>query len=170
MYNNVVTAIDKIHTYLLRFNTCFIANQLWVPICYDFSDQLIWQCWLHSLVSEWLYALLCFWPMTMPPDHGSLESEWLWCLTVLISPADNFCPWLFSLWVAVVTCCVFGLLTMPIIASPVGMWLWCSAVSSLLTMPVLHLLACEWLYCLAVACWQCPFLALQPVSGCGTLL
>ena len=102
----------------------------------------------------------------------SLVCEWLLCLTVfetywrgqsltfqLVSgchrllcfkPTDNDCPWLFSLWVAAVP------------------WY----VSNLVTIPVLGSSASEWLSCLSVfqACWQCLFLALQPVSDSCALL
>ena len=99
------------------------------------------------------------------------------------------------MWVAVVPCCISGLLTMPVLGSPGCEWLWCLAMflacwqccpwlfrewvavvpccfSSLLTMPILGSSGSEWLWCLVVflACWQCLSLTLQPVSSCDALL
>ena len=94
-------------------------------------------------------ALLCL-------KSADNPCPWLfreWAAVVLwyvFKPADNPCPWLFRKWVAAVLYCVWSLLTISVLGSPV----------------------CEWLLCLAVfaACWQSLFLALQPVSGCCTLL
>ena len=65
-----------------------------------------------------------------------------------IKPADNACSWLFSLWVAAVTCYASSLIH--IFGSPV----------------------CGWFPCLTVFwfCWQCWSLACQLVSGCHSLL
>ena len=126
--------------------------------------------WLSSM---WVAAVsCCVSSLLMMPVLGSPEGEWLlclalyqacwWCLflalqnvsgccvLLCIRPADDACPWLFSMWVAAVSCCVSSLLMMPVLGSP----------------------GSEWLLCLAVhqACWWHLSLALQPVSDCCVLL
>jgi len=38
-------------------------------------------------------------------------------------PAHNVCPWFSSMWVASVVSCIWALLTMPVLGSPVCEWL-----------------------------------------------
>ena len=126
---------------------------------------------LGSPGCEWLYILLQY-SLLIMHVLCSPESEWLCCLTAILTcwsslslalqrvsscgallqfqPADHACSQLFSGWVAMVPCCN----------------------SSLLIMSVLGLTVGEWLLYLATifACWSCLSLAHQKVSRCGALL
>ena len=131
-----------------------------------------WSChpWLCRM---WVAVVpYCNSGLLIMPLLGSSACEWLWCLAAILTywsylflalqfvsgcdallqfyPIDHACPWLSSLWVAMVHCCNYSLLIMPILGS----------------------IGCEWLWFLAaiLACWSCLSLALQPVSGCGALL
>ena len=81
-----------------------------------------------------------------------LALQWVsgYCALPCFKLGDNACPWLSSLWVTVVACCVSSLLTMPDLGSPVGEWFLWLAVFQL--------------------CWQWLSLALQRVGGCCGLL
>ena len=68
--------------------------------------------------------------------------------------ADDACPWLTSLWVAILSCPVSTVLIVPVLGSLVCEWLPCHAcISTLLITPVLNSLVGEWLPCLTISSW-----------------
>ena len=130
-------------------NACAWLFSLWVAAVGCCISSLLTMPVLGSPGSEWLLWVAVFhacWQCL----SLALQSVSGYCGLLCFKPADNACPWLSSMWVAAVGCCVSSLLTMPVLGSP----------------------ASEWLLWVAVfqACWQCLSLALQLVSGCCELL
>ena len=108
-------------------NGCPWLSSLWVAAVAGCVSSLLTMAVLGSPGSEWLlWFAVC-------------QVCWQWlslalqlvsgCCGLLCSkPADNGCPWLSSLWVAAVACCVSSMLTMPVLGSLVCGLLWCLAV------------------------------------------
>ena len=130
-------------------NACPWLFREWVAVVPCCVSILLTLLVLDSSGSEWLWWLavfLAFWQhLFLALQSVSIYGGLLFFLSV-----DNTCLWLFRKWVAVVDCCVSSLLTMPVLGSSEGVWLWWFTVFS--------------------ACWQCMSLALQKVSGCCALL
>ena len=103
----------------------YLSLQRVSDVSYGFSS-LLTNPVLGSSGSEWLSCLAVFFSQLTMPVLDSLGSEWLWCLAVFVAcwqclslavqyvsdctvllclwPADNACPWLFSMWVTVLLC------------------------------------------------------------------
>ena len=128
------------------------------------------------------------------PACGSPVSKWVWCVP-MIQTCWNACPWLFNLWVAILSCCMSSPVMRPVLGlqqvSTCSAWLYfkpsndaclwlfrkwvvivACCVSYLLTLPVLGSQVGQWLHCLISfqTHWWYLSLALQVVSGCNALL
>ena len=118
-----------------------------VPCC---ISSLLMMPVLGSLACVWLQCLAMFLSLLIISVLGSPGCEWLQCIAMLqaywwylplalqfvsgskallcFKSANDACPWLFSLWVAAMPCCVSSLLMVPVLGSSGSEWLQCLAV------------------------------------------